>query len=46
MSEEWKKDRFGAIERGGNPMVIAKMKSNYAVIEDTQFLPGYCVLLA
>lgn len=26
-------------------MVIAKMKSGYAVIGDTQFLPGYCVLL-
>jgi diadenosine tetraphosphate (Ap4A) HIT family hydrolase len=46
MSEDWKKDRFGAIERGENPMVIAKMKSGYAVIGDTQFLPGYCVLLA
>ncbi len=46
MSEDWKKDRFGAIERGENPMVIARMKSGYAVIGDTQFLPGYCVLLA
>ncbi|WP_175639157.1 HIT family protein [Metabacillus schmidteae] len=46
MSEDWKKDRFGAIERGENPMVLTKMKSGYAVIGDTQFLPGYCVLLA
>jgi|SRR5690606_12203043 len=46
MSEDWKKDRFGAIERGENPLVIAKMKSGYACIGDTQFLPGYCVLLA
>lgn len=46
MNEEWKKDRFGAIERGENPMVLAKMKSGFAVIGDTQFLPGYCVLLA
>ncbi|MGE6632066.1 HIT family protein [Bacillus sp. NPDC077027] len=46
MSEDWKKDRFGVIERGENPMVLAKMKSGYAVIGDTQFLPGYCVLLA
>lgn len=46
VSEEWKKDRFGAIERGENPMVLAKMKSGFAVIGDTQFLPGYCVLLA
>ncbi|WP_353579867.1 HIT family protein [Bacillus sp. J37] len=46
MSVDWKKDRFRAIERGENPLVIAKMKSGYAVIGDTQFLPGYCVLLA
>jgi diadenosine tetraphosphate (Ap4A) HIT family hydrolase len=46
MSEDWKKDRFGALERGENPMVLAKMRSGFAVIGDTQFLPGYCVLLA
>ena len=46
MNDQWKKDRFGAIERGENPMVIARMKSGYAVMGDTQFLPGYCVLLA
>lgn len=27
-------------------MVLARMQSGYAVIGDTQFLPGYCVLLA
>ena len=27
-------------------MVLTRMKSGYAVIGDTQFLPGYCVLLA
>jgi diadenosine tetraphosphate (Ap4A) HIT family hydrolase len=27
-------------------MVIAKMRSGWAVIGDTQFLPGYCLLLA
>jgi diadenosine tetraphosphate (Ap4A) HIT family hydrolase len=46
MNDAWKKNRFGAIERGENPMVLARMKSGYAVIGDTQFLPGYCVLLA
>ncbi|PSR23283.1 MAG: hypothetical protein C7B47_15925 [Sulfobacillus thermosulfidooxidans] len=46
MGDAWKKDRIGAIERGENPMVMAKMKSGYAVIGDTQFLPGYSVLLA
>ena len=27
-------------------MVLAKMRSGYAVMGDTQFLPGYCVLLS
>lgn len=27
-------------------MVLAKMRSGWAVIGDTQFLPGYCVLLS
>jgi diadenosine tetraphosphate (Ap4A) HIT family hydrolase len=44
--EDWKKDRFAAFEQGTNPMVIAKMKSGFAVIGDTQFLPGYCLLIA
>ncbi len=38
----WKQDRIGAAERGENPMVLARMRSGYAVIGDTQFLPGYC----
>ena len=43
---EWKQDRVGSAEAGTNPMVIAKLESCYAVMGDTQFLPGYCVLLA
>jgi len=43
---DWREDRIGAAERGENPMVLARMRSGYAVIGDTQFLPGYCVLLA
>jgi diadenosine tetraphosphate (Ap4A) HIT family hydrolase len=46
MSEDWKKNRIAAAERGENPMVLARMKSGFAVIGDTQFLPGYCLLLA
>lgn len=42
---DWKQDRIGSSERGENPMVIARMKSGFAVIGDNQFLPGYCVLL-
>ncbi|MDQ6418007.1 hypothetical protein RB620_01025 [Paenibacillus sp. LHD-117] len=44
--EDWKKDRIGSAENGLNPLVICRMRSGYAVIGDTQFLPGYCVLLA
>ncbi len=40
-----KQDRIGSALRGENPMVIAEMRSGFAVIGDTQFLPGYCVLL-
>jgi diadenosine tetraphosphate (Ap4A) HIT family hydrolase len=44
--EDWKLDRIGSAERGENPMVMARMRSGFAVIGDTQFLPGYSVLLA
>jgi len=44
--DAWKLDRIGAAERGENPTVLARMRSGFAVIGDTQFLPGYCVLLA
>jgi len=43
--EEWKRDRIGSALRGENPLVIAQMRSGFAVIGDTQFLPGYCLLL-
>lgn len=33
-------------ERGEHPLLLARMKSGYAVLADTQFLPGYCILLA
>jgi diadenosine tetraphosphate (Ap4A) HIT family hydrolase len=43
---DWRTDRVGAARRGENPMVMVKMRSGWAVIGDTQFLPGYCVLLS
>ena len=42
---DWRKDRIASAVNGANPTVIAKMKSGFAVFGDTQFLPGYCVLL-
>jgi len=41
----WKSDRVGAAERGENPTVLARLRSGWAVIGDSQHLPGYCVLL-
>lgn len=43
--DDWKNNRIAAAHRGENPMVISKLQSGFAVIGDTQFLPGYCVLL-
>lgn len=38
-------DPIGYADRDENPTVLRKMKSGYAVIGLTQFLPGYCLLL-
>jgi diadenosine tetraphosphate (Ap4A) HIT family hydrolase len=43
---DWREDRVGSALRGENPMVMARMRSGFAVIGDTQWLPGYCVLLS
>ncbi len=43
--ENWKKDRIGACRRGEKPPMLVRMKSGFAVMADTQFLPGYCILL-
>jgi len=45
-SGHWRHDRIGAAETGRNPMVLTRLPSGFAVIGDTQFLPGYCLLLA
>ena len=39
-------ERLAILERGENPKLILKMRSGFAVMGDTQFLPGYCLLLA
>ena len=43
--DDWKRDRIEAALRGENPLVLARMPSGFVVIGDTQFLPGYCLLL-
>lgn len=42
----WKDDRLESAVQGRNPTVLMRVKSGFAVIGDTQFLPGYCLLLA
>jgi diadenosine tetraphosphate (Ap4A) HIT family hydrolase len=42
---DWREDRIGSAHRGENPMVMARMRSGFAVIGDTQQLPGHSVLL-
>ena len=44
-TETWRTDRIGSARAGTNPTVLARMSRSFAVIGDTQFLPGYCVLL-
>lgn len=45
MEYEFLKDPIDYAEQGRNPTVLTKMKSGYAVIGLTQFLPGYCLLM-
>ncbi len=42
---DWKQDRIGSALKGRNPMVIAELNHSFVALGDTQFLPGYCVLL-
>ena len=43
---DWRDDRIGSALRGENPLVMARMRGGFAVIGDTQHLPGYSLLLA
>jgi len=45
VTSDWRDDRIGSAHRGENPLVIARMRSGFAVIGDTQHLPGYSLLL-
>lgn len=42
----WRDDRVGSCADGTNPMVMAELASGWAVIGDSQFLPGYSVLIS
>jgi diadenosine tetraphosphate (Ap4A) HIT family hydrolase len=45
VTADWRDDRIGTALRGENPTVLRRLDAGFAVIGDTQFLPGYCVLL-
>ena len=45
MCSDWREDRIGSALRRENPTVFRRLDAGFAVIGDTQFLPGYCVLL-
>jgi diadenosine tetraphosphate (Ap4A) HIT family hydrolase len=45
VTADWRDDRIGSAHRGENPLVMARMRSGFAVIGDTQHLPGYSLLL-
>jgi len=40
----WKRDPIGSAERGENPTLLARMRSGFAVLGWSQFLPGYSLL--
>lgn len=39
-------DRVWAARRGDDPTVIAKLRSGFVALGESQFLPGYCLLVA
>lgn len=39
-------ERLAILAAGENPAVIAHMPSGFAVMGESQYLPGYCLLLA
>ena len=43
---DWRVDHIGAARRGEHPLMLAQMRSGWAVMGDTQFLPGYVLLLS
>ncbi|GAA4675887.1 HIT family protein [Gordonia humi] len=42
---DWREDRIGSAIDGRNPTVLAELTAAFAVIGDSQFLPGYCLAL-
>ncbi|MGW4246961.1 diadenosine tetraphosphate hydrolase [Nocardia sp. NPDC004722] len=45
MTDDFRSDRIGSAHRGENPTVLRRLESGFAMIGETQFLPGYSLLL-
>ncbi|MFE3193692.1 diadenosine tetraphosphate hydrolase [Nocardia sp. NPDC059240] len=45
MTDDFRADRIGSAHRGENPTVLRRLTSGFAMIGETQFLPGYSLLL-
>lgn len=43
---DWRVDLRGAAQRGEHPLLVATMRSGWAVMGTTQFLPGYALLMS
>ena len=43
---DWRLDPIGTARRGEHPLLLATMRSGWAVMGDTQFLTGYALLLS
>jgi diadenosine tetraphosphate (Ap4A) HIT family hydrolase len=41
----WRDDRIGSALRGENPTILTRLDTGFVALGDSQFLPGYCVLL-
>jgi diadenosine tetraphosphate (Ap4A) HIT family hydrolase len=41
-----RQDWLAAARAGNHPSLIARLRSGFVLLGETQFLPGYCVLLA
>ncbi|NVY96290.1 hypothetical protein HU830_03745 [Lactobacillus sp. DCY120] len=41
----WSQNRIAAALNGTNPMIMAELAGGFVALGDTQFLPGYSVLL-
>lgn len=44
-NDDWRGDRAGSAAAGTNPTALRRLTTGWAVIGDTQHLPGYCVLI-